>query len=71
LAEIPPTFQGRVQLKERGADGTPYAVVSDGTRFVMVQATPDLRAREGQVIALQRDRDGQWRARSPDMDRGR
>jgi hypothetical protein len=71
LAETPPTFQGRVQLSERGADGTPYAVVSDGMRFVMVQATPDLRALDGQVVALQRDRDGQWRARGPDMDRGR
>ena len=71
LAETPPTFQGRVQLSERGADGTSYAVVSDGTRFVMVQATPDLRARDGQVVALQRERDGQWRARSPDLDRGR
>lgn len=71
LAETPSTFQGRVQLSERGADGTPYAVISDGTRFVMVQATPDLRARDGQVVALQRGRDGALRARDPDIDRGR
>jgi len=71
VLETPSTFQGRVQLSERGADGTPYAVVSDGTRFVMVQATPDLRARDGQVVALQRGRDGRLRARDPDIDRGR
>ena len=56
---------------ERGADGTPYAVVNDGSRFVLVRAGADLRARDGQVVTFDRVRDGQWRARDPDIDRGR
>ena len=71
LADMPATFQGRVQLTERGADGTPYAVVNDGSRFVLVRAGADLRARDGQVVTFDRVRDGQWRARDPDIDRGR
>ncbi|MGH7435468.1 MAG: hypothetical protein ACRENE_07320, partial [Polyangiaceae bacterium] len=71
LPEPPSGFEGRVQLTDRGADGTPYAVISDGTRFVMVQATADLRARDGQAVALRRDRDGKVRAVEPDKDRGR
>ena len=71
VAETPGTFQGRVQLSERGADGAPYAVVSDGSRFVMVPASADLRARDGQVALLKRGRDGKWQVRDPDLDRGR
>jgi hypothetical protein len=71
LVEPPPNFQGRVELGDRGADGTPYAVVTDGTRFALVQATPDLRARDGQAVSLRRDRDGRLRAHDPDKDRGR
>ncbi len=63
---MPATFQGRVQLSERGADGTPYAVVTDGTRFVVVQAGRDLRSRDGQAVAFDRARDNQWHARGPD-----
>lgn len=69
VVDTPETFQGRVQLIERGADGAPYAAVTDGTRFVVMQASPDLRAREGQVVALKRGRDGRLWAREPDKDR--
>ena len=71
LVEPPPNFQGRVELGDRGADGTPYAVVTDGARFALVQATADLRARDGQAVSLRRDRDGRLRAHDPDKDRGR
>ena len=71
LADVPATFQGRVQLTERGADGALYAVVTDGSRFVLVRAGADLRARDGQVVTFDRARDGRWRARDPDIDRGR
>jgi hypothetical protein len=65
------SFQGHVQSIERGADGTSYAVVSDGQRFVMVQADRDLRAREGNLIALRRGRDGRLHAHDVDKDRDR
>jgi hypothetical protein len=71
LADMPLSFQGRVQLSERGADGTPYAVVTDGVRFVVVQAGADLRSRDGQAVTFDRARGAQWRARDPDIDRGR
>jgi hypothetical protein len=71
LAEMPGAFQGRVQLSERGADGTPYAIVTDGVRFVVVQAGADLRSRDGQAVTFDRARGAQWRARDPDIDRGR
>jgi hypothetical protein len=71
VPDTPGAFQGRVQLAERGADGTPYALVTDGTRFFVLTVTPDLRARDGQLVALKRDRDGKWHARDPDVDRGR
>jgi hypothetical protein len=71
LAEMPGAFQGRVQLSERGADGTPYAIVTDGVRFVVVQAGADLRSRGGQAVTFDRARGNEWRARDPDMDRGR
>jgi hypothetical protein len=71
LAEMPGAFQGRVQLPERGADGTPYAIVTDGVRFVVVQAGADLRSRDGQAVTFDRARGAQWRARDPDIDRGR
>ena len=71
LAELPGAFQGRVQLSERAADGTPYAIVTDGVRFVVVQAGADLRSRDGQAVTFDRARGAQWRARAPDIDRGR
>jgi type IV secretory pathway VirD2 relaxase len=71
VPDTPGAFQGRVQLAERGSDGTPYALVTDGTRFVVLTATPDLRARDGHLVALKRDRDGKWHARDLDIDRGR
>ena len=60
-----------MQLAERGADGTPYAVVSDGARFVLVQAGADLQLRVGQAVAFDRARGPAWRVRDPERDRGR
>jgi type IV secretory pathway VirD2 relaxase len=71
LPKPPGSFQGRVQLVDRGADGTPYAVVSDGMRFVMVQASADLRTRDGRSVLLRTDRDGNVRAHDPDKDLSR
>jgi hypothetical protein len=71
VRDTPSSFQGRVQSVECGADGTSYAVVADGRRFVMVQADRDLRAREGNVITLRRGRDGRLHAHDTDKDRDR
>jgi type IV secretory pathway VirD2 relaxase len=71
VSETPATFQGRVELSDRGADGTSYAVITDGTRFVVVRADADLRARNGQAVALRRGHDGKLRAHDPDKDRER
>ena len=71
LAETPAGFQGRVELVDRGEGRVPYTVVTDGTRFVLTPASPELRTRAGRVVALVRDRDGNLRAHDPDIDRGR
>ena len=71
VPDTPETFQGRVQLIDRGADGAPYAAVTDRTRVVVMPASPDLRARDGQLVALKRGRDGKVWAREPEKDRDR
>jgi type IV secretory pathway VirD2 relaxase len=71
VSETPAAFQGRVELSDRGADGSSYAVVTDGTRFIVVRADADLRARNGQAVVLQRGHDGKLHARDPDKDRDR
>jgi type IV secretory pathway VirD2 relaxase len=71
LEDMPATFNGRVELGERGGDGMRYAVVSDGARFVMVPAGEDLRVRAGQSVTLARGPDGKLRVRDLDKDRDR
>jgi type IV secretory pathway VirD2 relaxase len=71
LAELRAPFRGRVDVSERGADGTAYAVVSDGARVVVVQATPALWRANGRSAMVSKDPDGTWRVRSLDKDRDR
>jgi hypothetical protein len=71
LAEMPPTFQGRVQLLGRRGDSPAYALVSDGARFVLVPAGAEIRGREGQVIGLQRDAAGALRVLALGLGRDR
>jgi hypothetical protein len=64
-------FRGRVEGSERGADGTAYAVISDGARLIAVPATPELLARDGKLVNVSMDKDGTWRVRRLDQDRNR
>jgi hypothetical protein len=68
--EVPPRgFRGRVQVLE--APGASYAVVSDGSRFVVVRATTQVRAAQGKSVTLSRDRDGRVVVRhAHDRERG-
>jgi hypothetical protein len=65
LAKAPDDFRGRLQI---GPEGAPYAVVSDGTRFVLVPATRELRALSGKEVAVSRDAHGRLVVRG--LDRG-
>jgi type IV secretory pathway VirD2 relaxase len=72
LARVPEDFRGRIQPAEgRGPPGA-YAVVSDGQRFVVLRATPALRALQGQSVVVARDAKGRLVVRpGPDHDIGR
>ncbi len=64
-------LRGRLDISERGADGTPYAVVNDGVRVRVVPATPEMWRRNGKTAVASMDKSGTWRVRSPDQDRDR
>jgi hypothetical protein len=64
-------FRGRVEVSERGAAGTRYAVLSDGARVLVVPATRELIERNGKLAVASMDRHGTWHVRSPDQDRDR
>ncbi len=72
LARVPEGFRGRIQPAERAGPPDAYAVVSDGQRFVVLRATPALRALQGQSVAVARDAKGRLVVRpGPDHDIGR
>jgi type IV secretory pathway VirD2 relaxase len=71
LPTAPDAFRGRVQLGEAGAPGAPYAVVSDGRRFVVLRATAALRASHGKTVTVTRDAKGRLLVLpAPDKDIG-
>jgi hypothetical protein len=65
LPKAPDRFRGRLHL---GPEGAPYAVVSDGTRFVLLPAARELRALSGKDVAVSRDAHGRLLVR--ELDRG-
>ena len=72
VARAPEGFRGRVGVMGPAEAKTPYVSVSDGSRFVLVPATPALQQALGRVVELSRDRHGNVRARldpGRDMDR--
>jgi type IV secretory pathway VirD2 relaxase len=72
LARVPEDFRGRIQPAERAGPPGAYALVSDGERFVVLRATPALRALQGQSVAVARDAKGRLVVRpAPDRDIGR
>jgi hypothetical protein len=70
LDVAPSGFRGRVQVLETGDGTPPYAVVSDGSRFV-VRATPETRDARDKTVSVSCDDKGQlFVRRAPDRDRG-
>lgn len=69
IVDAPKGFRGCVVASRASPTGTPYAVVSDGERFVLLKSTPSLRALQGQLVVLSRDTRGRLVARGRD-DRG-
>jgi YD repeat-containing protein len=54
-----------------GFPGAAYAVVSDGQRFILLRATPALRAAHGKTVTVTRDAKGRLLVRpDPDKDIG-
>ena len=68
LAKTPDRFGGRLQA---GPEGAPYAVVTDGARFVLVPASRNLRAFEGKTVMVSRDAQGRLAIGASDRDRDR
>ena len=68
LAKTPERFRGRLQA---GPDEAPYAVVTDGARFVLVPASREVRAMAGKTVVVSRDGQGRLAIRAPDKDRDR
>ncbi|MGH7435407.1 MAG: DUF3363 domain-containing protein [Polyangiaceae bacterium] len=68
LTAIPDGFRGRVQV---GPEGVPYAAVTDGTRFVLVPVTAELRALDRKDVAISRDIQSRVRILVPDRGRER
>ena len=68
LAKTPERFRGRLQA---GPEAAPYVVVTDGSRFVLVPSSLELRALATKTIALSRDAQGRLTIGADDRDRGR
>ena len=58
LPSAPDAFRGRVHVGDPGSPEGGYAVISDGQRFVVLRATPGLRAAQGKTVAITRDAQG-------------
>ena len=72
LPAAPDAFRGRVQLADAGPSRASYAVVSDGQQFILLRATPALRASHGKAVTVTRDAKGRLLVRpAPDKDIGR
>jgi hypothetical protein len=66
LADVPDGFRGRLEV---GPEGSPFAVISDGSRFVLVGASPELRGLAGRAVEVRREHEGRLGVRA--LDRGR
>jgi type IV secretory pathway VirD2 relaxase len=68
LAETPDRFRGRLQI---GPAGVPYAVVTDGARFIVVPTQHDARRFANKAVALGRDSQGRLTIREVEKELGR
>jgi type IV secretory pathway VirD2 relaxase len=71
LPSAPDAFRGRLELGDARSPGAAYAVVSDGQRFILLRATPALRAAQGTTVTVTRDAKGRLLVRpAPERDIG-
>jgi hypothetical protein len=68
LTKTPDRFRGRLQA---GPEGAPYAVVTDGARFMLVPASREVRALAGKGVVVSCDAQGRLTIRVHDRDRDR
>ncbi len=61
-------LRGRVEIRA-APGGSSYAVISDGSRFGVLETTTTLRAMQGKSVVISRDPKGRLVVR-PDLDRG-
>ena len=61
-------FRGRVEMRA-APGGSSYAIVSDGSRFAVIESTATLRAMQGKSVVVSRHAKGRLVVR-PDLDRG-
>jgi type IV secretory pathway VirD2 relaxase len=58
VSDVPDGFRGRVEPGGTSFPGSGYAVVSDGSRFVVIRGSAAARVSRGQTVALTRDPGG-------------
>jgi type IV secretory pathway VirD2 relaxase len=68
VGRVPERFRGRVEIHV-APGGFSYAVISDGSRFGVMETRASLRALRGKSVVLARDSKGRLVVR-PDLDRG-
>jgi type IV secretory pathway VirD2 relaxase len=68
LAKTPDRFSGRLHA---GPEGAPYAVVSDGARFVLVPTSREMRGFADKAVEVTRDSHGRHVVRAIERDLGR
>ena len=68
VGRMPERFRGRVDIRV-APSGSSYAVISDRSRFGVMETTASLRAVQGKSVVLARDSKGGLVVR-PDLDRG-
>ena len=71
LQTPPSTFRGRVSFTERTPSGAQYAALSDGSSFVLVPLSSDLKDKLGKSVVVKRTRQGRLLVQAPDKDRER
>ena len=69
LVRVPDGFRGEILPAQGTGPPNAYVMMSDGGRFVLLRATPALRALQGQFVAVTRDDKGRLGVR-PGPDRG-
>jgi hypothetical protein len=68
VGRMPERFRGCVEIRV-APGGSSYAIISDDSRFGVMETTTTLRAMQGKSVVISRDEKGRLVVR-PDLDRG-